>query len=163
MSFVYDWKVKNGDDVKVEYCWSSVDNCIKIVEMRVNGKFHRETWMSQNGRDELHQLLTEDYMNRNGIYITKFEKNYNRPSATRITYQLINAFPKAIQAIPVQYGGAEVMKVSVTMYYDRYRIWRDFNQYGPVLGDPTLGQNDLVPGPGQPPTTIFNPDPGSFA
>ena len=56
---------------------------------------------------------------------------------------MINAFPKAIQAIPVQYGGAEVMKVSVTMYYDRYRIWRDFNQYGPVLGDPTLGQNDL--------------------
>ena len=37
MSFVYDWKVKNGDDVKVEYCWSSVDNCVKIVEMRVNG------------------------------------------------------------------------------------------------------------------------------
>ena len=69
MSFVYDWKVKNGDDVKVEYCWSSVDNCVKIVEMRVNGKFHRETWMSQKGRDELHQLLTDDYMDRNGFEI----------------------------------------------------------------------------------------------
>ena len=64
------------------------------------------------------------YMNKNGVYITKFEKNYNSPAATRITYQLINTFPKAIQAIPVQYGGAEIMKVSVTMYYDRYRIWR---------------------------------------
>ena len=53
MSFLYDWKVKNGDDVKVEYCWSSVDNCVKIV-------------------DELHQLLTEDYMNRNGILSQDF-------------------------------------------------------------------------------------------
>ena len=69
MSFVYDWKVKNGDDVKVEYCWSSVDNCVKIVEMRVNGKFHRETWMSENGRNTLHQLLTDDYMDRNGFEI----------------------------------------------------------------------------------------------
>ena len=69
MTWVYDWKVKNGDDVKVEYCWSTVDDCIKIVEMRVNGKFHRETWMSQKGRDELHQLLTDDYMDRHGYEI----------------------------------------------------------------------------------------------
>jgi len=40
--------------------------------MSVNGKFHRETWMSQKGRDELHQLLTEDYMNRNGILSQDF-------------------------------------------------------------------------------------------
>ena len=64
MSFLYKWNVSNGDDVQVEYCWSSIDYCIKIVEMRVNGKFHRETWMSQKGRDELHQLLTDDYMDR---------------------------------------------------------------------------------------------------
>ena len=72
MSFLYKWNVSNGDDVQVEYCWSSVDNCVKIVEMSVNGKFHRETWMSQKGRDELYQLLTEDYMNRNGILSQDF-------------------------------------------------------------------------------------------
>ena len=64
MSFLYKWNVSNGDDVQVEYCWSSVDYCIKIVEMRVNGKFHRETWMSQKGRDELNQLLLDDYMTK---------------------------------------------------------------------------------------------------
>ena len=69
MSYLYKWNVSNGDDVWVEYCWSSVDNCVKIVEMRVNGKFHRETWMSENGRNELHQLLTDDYMDRNGFEI----------------------------------------------------------------------------------------------
>jgi len=72
MSFVYDWKVKNNDDVKVEYCWSSVDNCTKVVEMSVNGKFHRETWMSTEGRNTLHQLLTNDYMNKNGILSQDF-------------------------------------------------------------------------------------------
>ena len=64
MSYLYKWNVSNGDDVQVEYCWSSVDNRVKIVEMRVNGKFHRETWMSQKGRDELNQLLLDDYMTK---------------------------------------------------------------------------------------------------
>ena len=61
MSFLYNWKVSNGDDVKVEYCFSSVDKCLKVVEMWVNGKFHRTTWMSEKGRSELMSLLTEDY------------------------------------------------------------------------------------------------------
>jgi len=69
MSFVYNWKVKNGDKVLVEYCWSSVDNCTKVVEMSVNGKFHRETWMSPEGREKMHKLLTDDYMDRNGFEI----------------------------------------------------------------------------------------------
>ena len=61
MTWVYDWKVKNGDKVLVEYCWSSVDNCNKVVEMSVNGKFHRINWMSSEGRAELMGLLQEDY------------------------------------------------------------------------------------------------------
>ena len=50
MSYVYQWKVSNGDEVFVEYCWSSMDKCIKVVEMKVNGKFHRINWMSSEGR-----------------------------------------------------------------------------------------------------------------
>jgi len=64
------------------------------------------------------------YKNSGGIYITKFEKNYNVPKATDVTYQLVNAFPKAVNAIPVQYGNSEVMRVTITMYYDRYRLMR---------------------------------------
>ena len=64
MSFLYKWNVSNGDDVKVEYCWSSVDNCVKVVEMWVNGKFHRLNWMSEEGRNTLMGLLEEDYNNR---------------------------------------------------------------------------------------------------
>ena len=67
MSFIYQWNVSNGDDVKVEYCFSSVDKCIKVVEMWVNGKFHRTNWMSQEGRNTLMSLLTEDYNNKEGV------------------------------------------------------------------------------------------------
>jgi len=72
------------------------------------------------------------YKNASGFYITKFDKNYNNPGATQITYQLINSFPKSIASIPLQYGEAEVTKVTVTMYYDRYRVWRQ-NVSGQVL------------------------------
>ena len=64
MSYVYQWKVSNGDEVLVEYCWSSKDKCIKVVEMSVNGKFHRETWMSKEGRAEMMDLLAEDYKSK---------------------------------------------------------------------------------------------------
>ena len=67
MSFVYNWNVSNGDKVVVEYCFSSVDKCIKVVEMSVYGKFHRTTWMSEAGRSELMELLTKDYLNQVGI------------------------------------------------------------------------------------------------
>ena len=67
MSFVYNWNVSNGDKVVVEYCFSSVDKCIKVVEMSVNGKYHRTSWMSDNGRSELMELLTKDYQNQVGI------------------------------------------------------------------------------------------------
>ena len=67
MSFVYNWVVSNGDKVIVEYCWSSVDKCVKVVEMTVNGKFHRTTWMSNEGRTELMGLLTEDFNNNHTL------------------------------------------------------------------------------------------------
>ena len=61
MSYLYNWKVSNGDKVLVEYCWSSVDECIKVVEMSVNGKFHRTNWMSPEGKAKMMTLLEEDY------------------------------------------------------------------------------------------------------
>ena len=29
-----------------------------------------------------------------------------------------------VNAVPVQYGNSEIMRVSITMYYDRYRLLR---------------------------------------
>ena len=55
-----------------------------------------------------------------GLQITKFDKNLDK----KITYQFKNAFPKSIQSIPVSYGTADLLKVSVTFAYDRYILIR---------------------------------------
>ena len=65
------------------------------------------------------------YKNKSGFYITKFEKNYGVTAATKISYQLINAFPKSVTVSPLAYCEAEVMQVTVNMVYDRYRIYRE--------------------------------------
>jgi hypothetical protein len=60
-----------------------------------------------------------DYYKNSEIYIKKFEKDFAADKKS-INYQLINAFPKGITSIPVSYGPAELLKVSVTFNYDRY-------------------------------------------
>jgi len=68
------------------------------------------------------------------FFIKKFEKDWNTSNATNISYQLINAFPKSIASIPVSYGEAELMKVTVTMNYDRYRVYREYAPAPTVQG-----------------------------
>ena len=43
------------------------NNTWNAMEMTVNGKFHRTTWMSEAGRSELMELLTKDYNSKVGI------------------------------------------------------------------------------------------------
>ena len=63
MTYLYEY-VANGDTVKVEYCFSSVADEIKVVDMWVNDKFHRVTWMSHEGRDKLMARLETDMEDR---------------------------------------------------------------------------------------------------
>ena len=58
------------------------------------------------------------------MYISKFEKNLDRA----LSYQFINAFPKSITPIPVTYGSADLLKVSVSFNYDRYVVNRKRRQ-----------------------------------
>ena len=63
MTYVYEYVVGN-DNVKVEYCHSSITDSIKVVDMWVNGKFHRTNWMSPEGNKMLMQRLEVDMENR---------------------------------------------------------------------------------------------------
>jgi len=60
MTYIYE-TVMGTKKLVVEYCFSSVDNCIKVVEMTADGKFHRINWMSENGRNHLMSQLVKDY------------------------------------------------------------------------------------------------------
>jgi len=80
------------------------------------------------------------YKNATGFFITKFERNYKTDGATNINYQLINAFPKNVSVSQLAYGEADVMKVTVTMNYDRYRIYRNSAEVeSPSVGAPIIG------------------------
>mgnify|MGYP003142746319 FL=1 len=60
MTYIYE-TVMGTKKLVVEYCYSSLDNCIKVVEMTADGKFHRINWMSENGRNHLMSQLMKDY------------------------------------------------------------------------------------------------------
>jgi len=57
------------------------------------------------------------------MFISKFEKNQKR----LLRYQFINAFPKAITPIPVTYGQADLLRVTVSFNYDRYIVANKVN------------------------------------
>ena len=60
MTYIYK-TMWSGSEIIAEYCYSSLDNCIKVVELTVDGKFHRTNWMGPNGRDKLMSELMSDY------------------------------------------------------------------------------------------------------
>ncbi len=60
MTYIYE-TVIGTKKLVVEYCYSSVDNCIKVVEMTADGKFHRFNWMNEVGQKELMSELVSDY------------------------------------------------------------------------------------------------------
>ena len=64
MSYVYEWNLSDGGLMVVEYCFSTLDKVLKVVEMNLNGKYHRINWMSHEGREQLMSLLTTDYNNK---------------------------------------------------------------------------------------------------
>lgn len=66
-----------------------------------------------------------NYKNKEGVYIKKFERDFATAGERSITYQLINAFPKSMASIPVAYGGADLLKVSVSFNYDYYIVNRE--------------------------------------
>lgn len=56
----------------------------------------------------------------NTMTITKFE----RKMKSKLMYEFKNAFPKSITSLPVTYGAADLLKVTVNFNYDRYVVNR---------------------------------------
>ena len=88
-----------------------------------------EGWMEYiaSGANPLMQQQTKSYYRRmrypdsykcNTLYINKFEKDFKRT----MRYQFINAFPKSMSSVPVSYGAADILKVTVSFNYDRYIV-----------------------------------------
>jgi hypothetical protein len=52
------------------------------------------------------------------LKLYKFERDYRYS----LNFTFINAFPKSVSSVPVSYGSAEILKVTVTFNYDRYLV-----------------------------------------
>ena len=61
MTFVLKTESSSGSDMVVEYVMSSVTNELKVIDMTVDGKYHRTSWMSPEGVSWLMDLLVDDY------------------------------------------------------------------------------------------------------
>jgi hypothetical protein len=61
MTFVFETETTNGATMVVEYVMSSVTNTLKVVDMTIDGKFHRTSYMSPEGVSWLMNLLLDDY------------------------------------------------------------------------------------------------------
>lgn len=79
---------------------------------------------SSQSRGYYRRFNYPDFYKTNGIYIKKFERDFATGGEKNVTYRLKNAFPKSMSSIPVAYGGADLLKVSVSFNYDYYYIYR---------------------------------------
>lgn len=62
----------------------------------------------------------------NSMSIAKFDRDaLFADKASTLVYTFVNAFPKSVTSIPVSYGPAETLKVTVTFNYDRYLTARN--------------------------------------
>ena len=60
MTYMYE-TVMGTEKLVVEYCYSSLHNKIKVVEMTADGKFHRFNWMNEVGQKKLMSQLMKHY------------------------------------------------------------------------------------------------------
>ena len=76
---------------------------------------------SDTGRNVYRRFVFPDFYKVQTMTIKKFERDFKR----ELTYTFINAFPKGLTAIPVSYGPADLLKVTVTFNFDRYIVERE--------------------------------------
>ena len=94
---------KNYDSIKFFEAWMDYISGAAAPQSTDKGYFRR--------------MAYPDYYKVSEMSITKFERNI---SGEQLKYTFINAFPKSMTAIPVAYGAADLLKVTVSFNYDRY-------------------------------------------
>jgi len=99
---------KNYDSIKFFEAWMDYISGAGLDQKTDTGYFRR--------------MAYPDYYKVSKMSITKFERNI---SGEQLKYTFINAFPKSMTAIPVAYGAADLLKVTVSFNYDRYVMDRE--------------------------------------
>ena len=72
----------------------------------------------QDDRAYFRRMRYPDSYKCDTMYINKFEKNFKKT----MRYRFVNVFPKAMSAVPLAYGPADILKVNVSFNFDRYIV-----------------------------------------
>jgi len=67
----------------------------------------------------------KDYMAEQGLIVRKFEKDHGNI----LEYEFVNAFPLAINSMPVSYDASSLLKCTVSMSYIRYYVKNNEKMY----------------------------------
>ena len=93
-----------------------------------------------------------DFYKVSEIKIYKFERNIEGV----LEYRFINAFPKGMVSVPVSYGSADLLKVTVSFNYDRYIMDFDFSRKFDIeIRNRALRTREPFEDPRNPGTTVF--------
>jgi len=84
-----------------------------------------ETQPNENEKNFYRRFQFPDAYKTSNARIVKFEKDFDQA----LEFEFINLFPKGLTSIPVSYGPADLLKVTVTLNFDRYRVYRDKLEY----------------------------------
>ena len=109
---------KNYDSIKFFEAWMDYISGAAAPQSTDKGYFRR--------------MAYPDYYKVSEMSITKFERNI---SGEQLKYTFINAFPKSMTAIPVAYGAADLLKVTVSFNYDRYVMDRENEEISALAED----------------------------
>ena len=84
----------------------------------------------QSRKDYYFRMEYPDDYKTYGAKIIKFDKDYNE----EMQYNFYGLFPRNLSNTPVKYEGSEVLKVSVSMAFDRYSAGK-YSSYDRYRGD----------------------------
>ena len=118
---------KNYDSIKFFEAWMDyISGAGEIPQVNKPGYFRR--------------MAYPEYYKVSEMSITKFERNIR---GEQLKYTFINAFPKSMTAIPVAYGAADLLKVTVSFNYDRYIIDRKNKELSAAAEDANRSEEDM--------------------
>ena len=121
---------KNYNSIKFFEAWmdyiSGAGEVSQSDQLKKSGYFRR--------------MAYPEYYKVSEMSITKFERNIR---GEQLKYTFINAFPKSMTAIPVAYGAADLLKVTVSFNYDRYIIDRKNEELSAAAEDADRSKEDM--------------------
>lgn len=175
---------RNFEPITMTFYVDSEYGIIRLFEEWINfinplynetGKFTEGNPRGGVGRDNDWEFFRFRYPNtyKRKIAVTKFERNFTQlpdgvSNPTMLTYQMLNAYPTNLTALPVTYEGSTITKTTVTFAYDRYIILKNsrsniegslsnfettttLNNTSPLITSPTISSGNPLP-------TSFNPE-----